>query len=351
MFVTLQKLAHLAARLPEGWEKLVLITTSVPPIKAQVYSPVLKKDVQVTLDNATQDRVDGVEATCTCDADKPCLHMAAVYRYISEIPIDTPLDNQPQTSSPQPASQSQPEPASQSLKPESATQKASATALAMPEQVAAPYTPQTQSSHLTNNIELVLTPEELVKRHKQMTELITVALQKDTDYGLIPGTHKPTLLKPGAERISVAFGAYPKYQIVEEEIDYDRITTVTQTRWTNTNEKPSKETAAKLKAAGQGRWHKTNGSWAWQVPTGTEEVKIPGLYRYLIQCSLISRKTGTEIGYGLASCSSLEPKYSSRPHSSENTILKMAEKRAFVAAVLNTFGLSDRYTQDVEDFN
>jgi hypothetical protein len=42
-------------------------------------------------------------------------------------------------------------------------------------------------------------------------------------------------------------------------------------------------------------------------------------------------------------------KYVDRPRECENTALKMAEKRAHVGAVLNAFGLSEQFTQDVED--
>src|SRR5690606_23849470 len=61
------------------------------------------------------------------------------------------------------------------------------------------------------------------------------------------------------------------------------------------------------------------------------------------------RESGLVIGSGMGSCSSLESKYISRPRDLENTILKMAKKRAYVDATLSTFGLSDQFTQDVED--
>ena len=77
--------------------------------------------------------------------------------------------------------------------------------------------------------------------------------------------------------------------------------------------------------------------------------KSLGLYRYVIKCYIKDHSEKT-IGSGIGSCSTLESKYIDRPRDMENTVLKMAQKRALVAATLNAFGLSDRFTQDmVED--
>jgi len=155
----------------------------------------------------------------------------------------------------------------------------------------------------------------LIEHHKQLAELIAKAMESGRDYGVIPGTgQKPVLLKPGAERIAMAFGCYPQYQVVEREIDHDH----------------------------KNQWKK--------YKTGTViQGESQGLYRYVVRCTLIHRPTGQPVGDGLASASSLESKYVDRPRDLENTILKMAQKRALIAAVLNTFGLSDRFTQDIED--
>jgi hypothetical protein len=51
----------------------------------------------------------------------------------------------------------------------------------------------------------------------------------------------------------------------------------------------------------------------------------------------------------VAACSTLESKYIDRPRDSENTVVQMAAKRAYIAAIRQTLGLSDQFTQDVED--
>jgi hypothetical protein len=139
--------------------------------------------------------------------------------------------------------------------------------------------------------------------------LIKDALQEGTDYGRIPNTPKNTLLKPGAEKSAAAFGTVATYDSVESEIDHDRAVV----------------------------WYK-----------GNDKKQSVGLYRYVTRCTLTLRD-GTVVGTGLATCSTMESKYVSRPRDCENTALKMSNKRALVAAVLGTFGLSEAFTQDVGD--
>lgn len=163
----------------------------------------------------------------------------------------------------------------------------------------------------------VASPAELVEHHKSVTELVSQALTSGQDYGVIPGTgsgSKPTLLKPGAERLCVAFGVSPRYGVVESEVDHDR-----SVSWTK----------------GRGQYEKSGTSL--------------GLYRYVIRCSLLLRDGHEVAAEGIGTCSTMESKYVDRPRDLENTVIKMAQKRALIAAVLNAFGLSDRFTQDVED--
>lgn len=167
----------------------------------------------------------------------------------------------------------------------------------------------------------VLKPAAMIEAHKEAALIIAQVLEKDKDYGVIPGTgKKPSLLKPGAERLAVAFGCRWHYELMESEADHFR-------------EVP---------------WTKRKKVWENGRPTFTEETgTATGLYRYVVRAILT--REGEVMGEGVGSCSSLEAKYADRPRESENTILKMAKKRAQVDAVLTTFSLSDRFTQDVED--
>src|SRR3954462_8483526 len=47
--------------------------------------------------------------------------------------------------------------------------------------------------------------QELVDRLARINYAQEKAMCRDVDYGVIPGTNKPTLTKPGAEKLSVLF--------------------------------------------------------------------------------------------------------------------------------------------------
>jgi len=195
----------------------------------------------------------------------------------------------------------------------------------------------------------VASPKELVEAHKEAVGIIKDVLEDGRDYGTIPGTgDKATLLKPGAERLLTAFGAYADPMVVEQECDHDRVNSFELKKW-EMAARPSDDVMEKMKAQGIGRWRKGQKSqWIWQEAV-VEQGESIGLYRFVVKCNIVLRQTGTVIASGVGACSSLESKYIRSPRDYENTVLKMAKKRAMVDAVLNAFGLSDRFTQDIED--
>ena len=170
-------------------------------------------------------------------------------------------------------------------------------------------------------------PAEIIASQEATRALIQEALLEGRDYGKIPGIDKPSLLKPGAERVCLAFGCTPRYTVVEKEVEHDRPVP----------------------------WRKTKA--IWEGPRGNKhkvrdevtEGSSFGLYRYVVQCDIVHRESGQVVGSSIGSCSTMESKYIDRPRDCENTIIKMAQKRAHVGATLGAFGLSEQFTQDVED--
>lgn len=190
---------------------------------------------------------------------------------------------------------------------------------------------------------------EIVEAKKQMLDLIPKALTKDVDFGTIPGTNKECLFKAGAERMCQLFGAHPEYEIVEKEIDHDR-KNVFKSQWVDSgSDKPANWQELKAKGVGRNKnkGTKDNPEWVWQE-RGEGMGESFGLYRFVIRCRIV-RQDGLVLAESLGSCSTLEGKYIDRPRDCENTVLKMGQKRAFVGAALNAFGLSDRFTADVDD--
>jgi hypothetical protein len=125
---------------------------------------------------------------------------------------------------------------------------------------------------------------------------------QNVDYGIIPRTrNKPTLLKPGAEKICMLLGLKSEFEIAEQTRD-----------WEN------------------------------------------GFFQYMIKCKLIKTVDGVDevITEGLGSANTLETKYvTADAFSVDNTVLKMAKKRALVDAALMVGSLSNIFTQDIEDMD
>lgn len=191
-------------------------------------------------------------------------------------------------------------------------------------------------------------PVEQIKRQTDQVKALMASCMSDgMHYGKIPGCgDKPTLLQPGAQKLTMMFGLADTYEISREDL-----------------------------------------------PNGHRE--------YTVKCLLVSKSMGLVQGSGVGLCSTMEKKYRYRNVSdfeitdepipqdarerkqeyrkqgygmkkvdgswywvkymdstqqenpdiadTYNTVLKMACKRALVAAVLNTLAVSDLFTQDIED--
>ena len=169
---------------------------------------------------------------------------------------------------------------------------------------------------------------------KAFQSLVMSQLVEGVDYGKIPGTDKPTLLKSGAEKLAKLLALADLYEIIEKVEDWD---------------KP--------------------------------------LFSYTIRCSLAMVESGKVVSQGVGECNSMESKYRFRwvwpnevppeldksqlqvrtfegrrkqkltkyrlvnddPFSLRNTILKMAKKRALVDAALSVGRLSGIVTQDLDE--
>lgn len=129
----------------------------------------------------------------------------------------------------------------------------------------------------------------------QFQKLVRENLQDGKDYGTIPGTSKPTLFKPGAEKILMLMGLQSIYEIIDSTRDWKE-----------------------------------------------------GFFQYQVRCTL--KKGDVMITQGLGSCNSKERKYINQSgFNIDNTILKMAKKRSQVDASLTVASLSEIFTQDLED--
>ena len=199
-----------------------------------------------------------------------------------------------------------------------------------------------------------LTVQQVLGQVALIQQIMAVTMKDGEHYGRIPGCgDKPTLLKPGAEKLCLTFRLAPTYEVEERLFE---------------------------------RGHR----------------------EYRVQCTLTSILTGSFLGQGVGICSSMEAKYRYRAGATEatdkpvpraywdlrqedpakaqeliggkgfspkkvdgawfiakaservetdnpadtyNTVLKMAKKRALVDAVLTATAASDIFTQDLEDIS
>ena len=166
-----------------------------------------------------------------------------------------------------------------------------------------------------------------IQKMNDLHVLIQTMLKKDYDYGVIPGTAKPTLLKPGAEKICMLFGLTPKYEFLHNIEDYNN-------NFFCYSFKCSLSKGENVVAEGVGSCN-------------SKEKK----YRYMLVNNLMPNYVGES--------EKVQDKYGNTKFRIENieifnytnTILKMAKKRAFVDATLQVASLSEMFTQDVEDLS
>lgn len=137
--------------------------------------------------------------------------------------------------------------------------------------------------------------ESGLQKISRFQQIVQKTLKRGHDYGVIPGTDKPTLLKPGAEKILMLMGLTSEYHITERIQDYDK-----------------------------------------------------GFFAFTVRCELY--KNGIKITEGVGHCNTKERKYRNQdPYTLANTCLKMAKKRAQIDATLTVASLSEVFTQDIED--
>jgi len=185
--------------------------------------------------------------------------------------------------------------------------------------------------------DMIVSIEEAKERYKKLQGFVKFVMKEGSDYGVVPGTDKPTLLKPGAEKLNNVYGLSSEISLIEKTEEWD---------------KP--------------------------------------FFNYMFKTILYDKRKGVKVAEGIGSCNSMESKYRfrwvfeseltadeekellktkkffSKKHNREylmfrilnddifsqvNTIQKMAAKRSYVDATLKATRTSDFFTQDMEDLS
>ncbi len=65
-----------------------------------------------------------------------------------------------------------------------------------------------------------LSVQQAADRFNTVVEFVRTVMRESIDYGRIPGTDKPTLLKPGAEKLCTLFGLTSRFELVRSAEDW-----------------------------------------------------------------------------------------------------------------------------------
>ena len=213
---------------------------------------------------------------------------------------------------------------------------------------------------MTNDKAITITNEQSVDMEPLSAKIILermaivqattkTAMQDKVHYGKVPGTDKPVLLKPGAEILCTQFMLSPEIttNVISLQGEHREYVSVCTLRHS-----PSGRTLAKLSGSASTMEKK----YRYRIkklicpqcsqPTVFKDKKVEGRYycwakeggcgaNYQDDPRITDQPTGREDNPSLADV--------------WNTVRKMAEKRALVAAVLVGTGCSSIFTQDLED--
>jgi hypothetical protein len=229
--------------------------------------------------------------------------------------------------------------------------------------------------------------DQALVTYQDMVEFTKRAMTKDQDYGIIPGTEKPTLYKPGAEKLCRFFGLSSTIRIdrevenwdADEPFFYYRVhctiyrmgTDIVvaegmgscnsresryRWRWVDEADVPPNLDTSKLVTR---RASKSEFQFAIDKAETTGKYGKPAEYWQefkdaITDGSARSFMKGTKSGqeYPAWEIASVSYRVPNEDIASQvNTILKMAKKRAFIDATLTATNASEFYTQDMEDYD
>jgi hypothetical protein len=155
------------------------------------------------------------------------------------------------------------------------------------------------------NVELLT---RMVAKVREVRERV---MERGAHYMRIPGTEKDSLTSAGADTLNLAFDLLPKYEVMSAQ-------------------------------------------------------RSDKVIAYVVRCEIFSKADGRLLGSGMGSCNTNEQKYQNQLRSRnetakrknaepitvwelDNTIVKMASKRAKVDAVLGTTAARELFTQDMDE--
>ena len=192
---------------------------------------------------------------------------------------------------------------------------------------------------------------DLIEQVALIQKALGAVMKEGEHYGVIPGTQKPTLYKPGAEKLCLLFRMAPEYKVSEHFTEDEHYSVMVNCVLTHI------PTGNRM-GAGVGRCSTMESKYRWRTmkrvcPVCGEAAIIKGKAEYGggWLCWKKEQGCGAKFEDGDPAIEGQESGKMENPDIADtyNTVLKMASKRALVAAVLVTTAASDLFSQDIED--
>jgi len=178
----------------------------------------------------------------------------------------------------------------------------------------------------------VLSIAAMRQRAELVIEAMANVLESGKDYGKIPGTDKPTLLKPGAEKLCMMFQLAPDEPTIEDIGGGDEIRYRIHV--------PIVAPDGRRLAVGIGEASSNEEKNRWRKPVCDEEWldTDPSMRRE----KYFKSRNGDGFYKG--------KQIRTSPADIANTVLKMGHKRAFIHGTLLATAAGSVFNQDLEDF-
>lgn len=197
---------------------------------------------------------------------------------------------------------------------------------------------------------LGLPVETLIRQVQKIQQVMSAVMKPGEHYGVVPGTGtKPSLLKPGAEKLGFVFRLAPRFTIQETTLERGhreyRVTCELTSLITGNFVAEGLGVCSTMEA--KYRYRKVDRLCPeCGQPTLLKSKQKPEWFCW-------AKKGGCGRTYPLEEPRIVEQQLGRIEHDNPsdycNTVLKMAKKRAHVDAILTATAASDLFVQDVED--
>lgn len=195
------------------------------------------------------------------------------------------------------------------------------------------------------------TPSDVSNQVNAIQDLMRAAMKKDEHYGVIPGCVKPSLLKPGAEKLCLMFRLGAKYHIEKTDLGngHREITVTCALYHINTGafwgEGVGSCSTMETKYRYRGNEAISTGVPVPKAYWDTKKTDFKKAQELLGGPAYMAKK----LDEGWMICEKGQKQENTDIADTYNTVLKMAKKRALVDATLNATAASDIFTQDVDE--